>query len=262
MPTQLIGQGQGGTCAYCGAPLEADAAFCIVCGRQVVQGGAATGFPVAPPTPAGSCANCGAPLEAGAQFCVVCGAEAAAGAGRSPMGNQGAMAIAPSCPNCGWPLEPDAIYCISCGIKLDTLGAAHAGGSPMPGGRDSGAAPFNAAWAGNQTINLGANGGAQQWGNGRATAAPHGPITPIPAPITVDNDDDASVRPQLIMLTPDEARRGCIKRIEVNRQTHETIEVNIPAGVNVTTKLDVQGYGNPDGMTGRRGPLRLSFFID
>lgn len=262
MPTQLIGQGQGGTCAYCGAPLEADAVFCIVCGRQVGQGGGATGFPASAPAPAGSCANCGAPLEAGAQFCVVCGAEANAGAGQSPMGNQGVAAPAASCPNCGWPLEPGALYCISCGVKVDAAGGAQAGGSPMPGGPGSGAAPFDGAWAGNQTINLGANGGAQQWDNGRATAAPQGPITPTPAPVSVDDDDDASARPQLIMLTADEARRGCVKRITVNKQTQETVEVNIPAGVNITTKLDVPGYGHPDGMTGRRGPLRLSFFID
>ena len=261
MPTQLIGQGQGGTCAYCGAPLEADAMFCIVCGRQVAQAGAATGFPAPAPAATGSCANCGAPLEAGAQFCVVCGTEVGSGAGQNPMGNQGAVAADSSCPNCGWPLEPGAMYCISCGMKVDAAGAAQGVGSPMPGGPDPGAANLGGGWAGNQTVNLGANGGAQ-WGNERVAAAPQGPITPNPAPVAVDDDDDASVRPKLIMLTSDEARRGCVKRIEVNKRTHETVEVNIPAGVNITTKLDVPGYGNPDGLTGRRGPLRLSFFID
>ena len=63
------------------------------------------------------------------------------------------------------------------------------------------------------------------------------------------------------MLTREEARTGCHKTIEVDKVTHETIEVDVPGGVDVTTKLDAPGYGYFDETTGNRGPLRLSFYI-
>ena len=66
----------------------------------------------------------------------------------------------------------------------------------------------------------------------------------------------------LVILTPAEAYSGCVKRIVVDKATRRTIEVNIPAGITIETKLDVPGFGYPSSTTGRRGPLRLSFFID
>ena len=75
---------------------------------------------------------------------------------------------------------------------------------------------------------------------------------------TMADDDDPTVRPHLLMLTYDEARSGCHKRIDIDG---ETLEVDIPAGVDATTRLDVDGYGYYDEMTRERGALRLSFFL-
>ena len=127
------------------------------------------------------------------------------------------------------------MYCISCGQKVTV--PAHAGGATT------------ARVDGGQL-------------NGGYASAPQGPIVPTPAPMNLDDDDDATARPRLVMLTREEARMGCVKSVEVDRTTREAIEVQIPAGVYVNTKLDVMGYGNFDEMTGQRGPLRLSFFID
>ncbi len=267
--TQFVGQMQGGSCQVCGAPLEADAMFCIVCGAQVNQ---APAMQPAAPQPqiagvqqpkqfadtqrvvesmpgGGTCASCGNPLEPGAQFCVVCGAPVVTGGGimdNYDMAFVSGNGAAPSsCPQCGYPLEPDAMYCISCGMKIDS--PAKAGGvGPNNGGTQL-------AW-GEQPYGQPSN---QPYGVSQQT----GPVRPVPAPPAADNDDDASVLSSLVMLSAAEARTGCVKRIEIDKSTHESVEVDIPAGVNVTTKLDVPGYGVFDELSGRRGPLRLSFFI-
>ena len=267
--TQYVGQNQGGLCQVCGAPLEADAMFCIMCGAQVNQAPAMQPAPqleaavaqqpkkyaktqriVGPMPGSMTCVICGNPIEPGAQFCVVCGTPVATGIGTTDnpnMGFVGGGGASPSaCPHCGYPLEPDAMYCISCGLKI---------GSP--------------ASAGGVALN---DGGTQPVWDGHPYDQPYdqpydvvsqqtGPVTPLPAPPATDNDDDASVLSSLVMLSAAEARTGCVKLVEIDKSTHESVEVNIPAGVNVTTKLDIPGYGVLDELSGRRGPLRLSFFI-
>ncbi len=231
--TQLISHGQGGTCSNCGAPLEPDAFFCIVCGKPVSKTDAEA-TPSSPDAGGAVCVQCGSPLEPNAQFCVVCGAKVTS-AVEQEEDSIGGQPQEQNCPNCGWPLESDAIYCISCGFKVgdsssktsqpyhfDDLGAV----PPVPAGSSSGLS-----------------------------------ASLVPAPPMVDDDDDATVRPRLVMLTREEARTGCRKTIEVDRSTHESIQIDVPAGVDVTTKLDVPGYGYFDELSGQRGPMRLTFFI-
>lgn len=66
------------------------------------------------------------------------------------------------------------------------------------------------------------------------------------------------MRAQLVMLSHQEVRTGCRESIDLNGAC---IEVDIPAGVNATTKLNLLGYGYVNVSTGQRGPLRLSFFL-
>lgn len=126
------------------------------------------------------------------------------------------------------------MYCISCGMKLEGMAAAVGSGF----------------------------GAANPVGQGGGMPQPTGPITPIPAPLSAEDDDDDSVRPTLVLLSREEAQAGCVKNVLVDRSTNLSVDVVIPPGVNVNTKLDVPGYGRPDGLTGQYGPLRMSFFVN
>lgn len=255
--TKLIQREQGGVCAVCGAPLEPDALFCIVCGTSIAQDVA--------PAPANAavgavslCPQCGAPVDADAMFCVTCGARVSSSGAGSP---------ARQCPNCGWNLEPDAMYCISCGQLVKPHQQVPMGGGAVrePGG--NGTAKID-----NGVQEMPVQHPIPPMPVPQPVPAPapapvpapvpaqRGPITPVPAPPMADDDDDATVRPRLIMLTREEARTGCRKTIRLARD--QSIEVNIPADVDVNTKLDVPGYGHFDEQTGQRGPLRLSFYVD
>lgn len=64
---------------------------------------------------------------------------------------------------------------------------------------------------------------------------------------------------QLVFLTREEAANGCSKTIET--ADGRTIKVNIPAGVQSNTHVDVDGQGRVDPATGKRGVLRLSFSV-
>lgn len=183
----------------------------------------------------GTCPNCGAPLEADAVFCVVCG-KPAAGSDVSQTGN---------CPNCGWPIDPNTIYCLACGTLV-------VGNGSNTGRFDNSIQTIYAPPPIPPKPILPAS--------IPPAPIPDMPIALVPAPRTIE-DDDPTVRHYLVALTHEEARTGCTKTIKVNRSTHETVEVLIPAGVDVNTKLDAQEYGYYDETTGKRGPLRLSFFI-
>jgi hypothetical protein len=76
---------------------------------------------------------------------------------------------------------------------------------------------------------------------------------------TYEDDDDPTVRSQLLIITPDEARDGCMKTLRLKDGTE--IQVDVPAGANPGTKVDIAGMGLEDARTGRRGPLRVSFYI-
>jgi hypothetical protein len=62
----------GGTCEYCGAPLNLGAKFCSTCGREQIAQPAGPGG-VTTPRSSKFCSLCGAELEEGAQFCQSCG---------------------------------------------------------------------------------------------------------------------------------------------------------------------------------------------
>ena len=100
--TQLISHGQGGTCSNCGAPLEPDAFFCIVCGKPVSKTDAEA-TPSSPDAGGAVCVQCGSPLEPNAQFCVVCGAKVTS-AVEQEEDSIGGQPQEQNCPNCGWPL--------------------------------------------------------------------------------------------------------------------------------------------------------------
>lgn len=272
----------GGVCANCGVPLEANAAFCIVCGAPVERP-AAQGYVGPMDSEPHMCMQCGAVLDSDALYCVSCGARVDSN-GAMPGGMFGGAVpgAAPrrECPVCGWALEPDAIYCISCGSPVEqgpsNIGAMDGYGTDN--GRFDGTMRVeqsNTNGTGGYDATVIDRGGMWPQDSGLApsgeipapTGMPpassggsSGPIMLVPAPESSEDDDDVTARPRLIMLTREEARSGCRKKVRVNRDT--TIEVVVPAGVDVNTKLDAPGYGHFDEMTGQRGPLRLTFYVD
>lgn len=56
---------KGNTCSNCGADLEPDCAFCVVCGSPVA----------AAPVSADKCPSCGATLDGDSLFCIECGSK-------------------------------------------------------------------------------------------------------------------------------------------------------------------------------------------
>lgn len=78
-------------CAKCGAPLPANAKFCLQCGEKV-----------APVIPEGMtvCPQCGKTVAKG-KFCLECGYK-----------------FMTTCPNCGKEIVPGAKFCLECGEKL------------------------------------------------------------------------------------------------------------------------------------------------
>lgn len=228
-----------GLCPSCGAPLEAGAVFCTMCGASVPQGSTSS-F-----ASAGTCSVCGAPLDPGAGFCTMCGAAVSSGgaAAPAPMGGS-------TCPVCGEPLEPGAGFCIMCGTPVSGGGISDST-TVIPPAPD----PYGQNVMTPATVtpdNFGTFGGAPA-GFGSAPSQPT-----VHTDATMAEDDDPTVRPKLLMLTYDEARNGCTKTVEVDGQS---IQVDIPAGVDVNTKMDIPNYGYFDEMTGARGPLRLTFFL-
>ena len=244
--------GSANTCPNCGELLEPGASFCTMCGSPV-----SAGAPAGTDAGSGVCNVCGAPLDPGASFCIMCG---------SPVGVAAAPAQAPAagsgvCPVCGEPLDPGASFCIMCGTPVG--GAAPAPVEPPheifvdgyfenPDGTQT-PFGFTAPDPGYQTIET--TPGSATYGYGQ----PQQPSVPtVHTDDKMADDDDPTVRPKLLMLTYDEARNGCTKQVTIDGQS---IEVTIPAGVDVNTKLDIPNYGYFDEMTGARGPLRLTFFL-
>lgn len=189
-----------------------------------------------------TCPSCGASVEPGESFCSMCGMNLIAFMAMAPAPSAAPASVG-TCPHCGAPLEPGDIFCVSCGSPL---GNASTYAVPT-------AAPASTA----MTPDLFAYGSGGSNGGGAAPAH----RAPDPAAGSANDmadDDDPTVRPQLLMLTYQEARTGCTKTVSVDGQQ---VTVNIPAGVDVTTKLDIEGLGYFDDMTGQRGPLRLTFFL-
>lgn len=100
----------------------------------------------------------------------------------------------------------------------------------------------------------GGSGGGQTGGGGRKGNG--GGKTKQPTKPAEKHD---TLLNQLVFLTREEAANGCSKTIET--ADGRTIKVNIPAGVQSNTHVDVDGQGRVDPATGKRGILRLSFSV-
>lgn len=202
------------------------------------------------------CPSCGEPLEPGASFCVMCGAQLGSPAGHDPYSQDGfAAAPATACPVCGEPIEPGASFCVMCGTPLENTSSFDQGDPfgpgvisvdpPMP-------VPLTPPETGYTPDVVGFSDPYDQ---------PYEDDSQ-PTVLTIDDidadDDDPTVRPHLLTLTYQEAREGCHKTVKVDGQS---IEVDVPAGVDVNTLLDIPNHGYFDEMTGRRGPLRLTFYL-
>lgn len=68
-PVDTPAEPQGATCTSCGAALEPDCAFCVVCGTPVNANAAPA------PASANKCPNCGAELDGDSLFCIECGSK-------------------------------------------------------------------------------------------------------------------------------------------------------------------------------------------
>jgi DnaJ-class molecular chaperone len=73
-----------------------------------------------------------------------------------------------------------------------------------------------------------------------------------------DDVDEPLVRPVLVHLTREEARMGCRKHVNVDGQS---VPVDVPAGANVHTYIDIDNLGYRDERTGMVGPLRVCFHV-
>lgn len=62
-------------CPRCGAPVEEDQGFCIICGAKLEKAGAGAAYQAEPERPAGPriCPNCGKVLPPQMRFCTSCG---------------------------------------------------------------------------------------------------------------------------------------------------------------------------------------------
>ena len=174
-----------------------------------------------PVSPNGFCTNCGKPLEPEAKFCIYC---------RTPVSSPISTPSAPvpmsnsgiSCPNCGYINEPGTNFCIMCRTPLTNEGNGFS------------------SKTGTILVDVHSDRHDQQ------------PQSSEP------DDDELGVRSLLVTITPDEARNGCTKQVDT--KGYGIISVQIPAGTNPNTKIDVPGMGFDDG-NGGIGPLRLSFYI-
>ena len=225
-------------CPACGAPVAQGDAFCQACGLPLAGAPASA-------APAASCPSCGAPVGPGDAFCEACGA--ALGVAPAAAAPQGANAF---CQVCGSPLTPGLRFCVSCGEPVPGAQGAPVGGPPVPAAQP----PHSPAVTPNGTVVVSTDehsqvvpaAGAQVPGAGGQRAAP------------IDGELPIEPMNHLVVLTRAEARMGCTKAIEVEGQT---LNVRIPAGVNVTTKLDVTDNRVWDAHEGVYRPLRLSFYL-
>ena len=285
------GFGGGVTCPVCGASCEAGDAFCITCGTPL--GGAAAPAPAAgqgafsgdhtvlvsgpnmAPTPS-TCPVCGQPVMPNTEFCTSCGTRLTApaaqaspvtptqptpnmpaagtpGAGAASSGDHTVLVSgggipqpqATACPACGAPVNPGDAFCTSCGAPL--------GAAPAPGYGQQGQVTMPTD---NQPTTTPTFGGAQVYSAG-APAAARGPQDGVSS--LIKEEAPITSRPQLMLLTREEARNGCTKTIEVDGQIYS---VDVPAGITEDTVLDLPGIGYFDTDTGVRGSVRLTFFID
>ncbi|MBR3313335.1 MAG: hypothetical protein IKG18_04265 [Atopobiaceae bacterium] len=211
------------------------------------------------PMDSGVCKRCGVQLPHGARFCKACGESVTGGAGAAPSAGGAASAGGVG----GTRRLDDDMF-------DDAPGRGHAnpgrrsrgGGSTVSISGTSTTSDVSNSGSGRGDVRSGGARGGDARGGGGGRSGGARPDDARGDGARADANDDETVRSMLVILTPAEAYSGCVKRIVVDKSTRRTIEVNIPAGITIETKLDVPGFGYPSSATGRRGPLRLSFFID
>ena len=254
-----------GICTNCGATLEPNAAFCIVCGTPVSA------------APTGGMPMAGAPAGRANHTVVVSGGPGPAPMGATPAGSaamgatpagsaaaMGPGAVTGACPSCGAPLEPDAAFCVVCGKPVS---AAAPGPSPTPGVAP---APQGGSSGGTVHVSSGPQPATPPAATPPAATPPATPAAAQPAPAASAGPshkpgmqtvpaDELDMLTQLVFLSREEAQNGCTKVIEVDGQK---FQVTIPAGTNAGSKLDFPGYGYENARTGKRGILRLNFYVD
>ncbi len=267
-------------CTNCGAPLEPDAAFCVICGAQVSAAPNANGTVLvqqaqsASPSIPSVCHSCGAPLEPGAAFCVVCGATVSPTVPAAPapmpvappvpstgpaaqsfttqlVSNGPAAPASASCPKCGAPVEPDAAFCVVCGTSLGTPAP-----QPQPAPPSGPLTPVSPTAGGIPTVCP--NCGTPVEADADFCVACGKRIPGTTKQGTELGAEEQDMRTQLVFLTRQEAQHGCTKLVEIDGRQ---VPVDIPPGTNGGTDLDIPGYGYPNDRTGKRGVLRLNFFV-
>lgn len=218
------------SCEHCGAPLIPGNVFCTSCGTRVAQ------VEEAPRTEGDDvfCTNCGAKIVPGNNFCTNCRQEILWEAGGA---NVPGPTPDPSIDDLDEPVDPPPIptslpippedeyvivgYCTACGKPL---------------------------YEGNNFCTF--------------CAAPVVPLPPEDSPVndtTDEDDDDPTMLSKLLSITQEEARVGCRKTLVLDGG--QTVVVEVPAGANPGTKIDIPGYGLVNKRTGSRGVLRVSCYI-
>ncbi len=201
--------------------------------------------------PVSACPACGGPLFGDERFCTTCGVELATLYGAQG-GPNAADTVVGTCSHCGGPLYKGDSFCTNCGADVPNASGTvvvTSANDSWSGGHDS--SGMQAGRRGTDTVPV--NGG-------RHPVDPH--VAPANPPAYVgsadDDVDEPLVRSVLVRLTRQEARTGCRKHVMVEGQS---IPVDVPAGANVHTHVDIPNLGYRDERTGVVGPLRVCFHV-
>lgn len=250
-------------CDHCGAPINPGDLFCINCGYAISQPQSTK-----PAKDEGNkpevklCLGCGEPIIPGNKFCIICGrpvVQVDEPAIPDPVDTERPSDSVPPlygpppipvpeppvsgvedeepvgfCTECGSPLFKGDVFCTQCATPVDQ--------SPQEPHIETHGSGHDRPREEEQTIT-------------RIPVRPHEPEPPRQD----EDDDDPTVRSQLMAITVDEARNGCQKTLRLSDGVE--VQVDVPAGANPGTKVDIPGMGLEDKRTGRRGPLRVSFYI-
>ncbi len=224
----------------CGALMEPDAEYCIVCGCKYEEQATMTGI----------CA-CGNVLNDGDVFCTACGRPVRPGyAFYDNCGPVRPELSAPPEPvgqcTCGEPYFQGDRFCQKCGKEL------------VP---DASAFDWH---AGRNTILVDGDGGGEKRPvpnrePKRRTQPASNPNVTWQTHADFLDDDEPLLRSQLVWIRDEVALNGGPIRVETDLGE---ITIDVPPGVDSVTQAYVEGFGYFDQGTGRRGRLCLSFSIE
>ena len=108
-------------CKYCGSPMEANAKFCVMCGKTVKPRQTKT-----------YCQGCGEPVAADSSFCLKCGTAVSQSRQTVCAPQTKGNGAAPVCPNCGAAMQPGDVFCVMCGADFLGTGASVPPAAPAP----------------------------------------------------------------------------------------------------------------------------------